>query len=106
MLDVSSRPESAWLSRWLPLALTAVAVVLALWSVVGPSGWLEVQRLRDERLRLQEKISDIEAENARLRGRLRRLENDPAELERLAREKLGMVKPDEWVVVVPRDVVP
>lgn len=106
MLDVSSRPEPPWLSRWLPPALTVVAVVLAIWSVVGPSGWLEVQRLREERLRLQEKISDIEAENARLRGRLERLENDPAELERLARDKLGMVKPDEWVVVVPRDVVP
>lgn len=106
MLGVSSRPESPWLSRWLPPALIVFAVALAVWSVVGPSGWLEVRRLRDERLRLQEKISDIEAENARLRGRLQRLENDPAELERLAREKLGMVKPDEWVVVVPRDVAP
>lgn len=87
----------------LSAALLLLAVALLIWAVVGPSGWLEVRRLRQERLKLAGQVAEVEAENARLRQRIERLERDPAELERLAREKLGMVKPDEWVVVVPRE---
>lgn len=94
---------SPYRSYFAAALLLLAAVALVVWAVVGPSGWLEVRHLRAERERLVGQIADIEAENARLRHRIERLERDPAELERLAREKLGMVKPDEWVVVVPHE---
>ncbi len=99
-----SHPDASPYRSYLTAALLLLAAVaLVVWAIVGPSGWLEVRSLRTERERLAEQIADIEAENARLRHRIDRLERDPAELERLAREKLGMVKPDEWVVVVPHE---
>ncbi len=49
---------------------------------------------------LERRTSELENENAELRGEIARL-NDPAELERLARECLGMVGPGEIALVVP-----
>ena len=44
-------------------------------------------------------------ENARLRELADRLETDPTTIESLAREKLGLVRPGEILVVV-KDVKP
>jgi cell division protein FtsB len=49
---------------------------------------------------LERRAAELEAANDDLRAELARL-HDPAELERLARECLGMVAPGEIVLVVP-----
>jgi len=49
---------------------------------------------------LERRASELERENAELRGEIARL-NDPAELERLARGCLGMVGPGEIALIVP-----
>jgi cell division protein FtsB len=53
---------------------------------------------REERERLAEQVALLEEQNARLQQRLDQL-NQPAELERLARECLGMVRPGEIAFV-------
>lgn len=85
---------------WGPL-LWLLAVAVVIYAAFGPSGWREVQRLHQERLQLEERISELEEENRRLKSQLDRLEHDPVFLEQLAREKLGMVYPDERIVIVP-----
>lgn len=53
---------------------------------------------RNEEKRLAAEISGLEAERARLQEQMRALqEEDPEYIERLAREKLHMSKPDETV---------
>jgi cell division protein FtsB len=49
---------------------------------------------------LERRAAELEAANDELRTELARL-HDPAELERLARECLGMAAPGEIVLVVP-----
>lgn len=49
---------------------------------------------------LERRTTELERENAKLSGEIARL-NDPAELERLARECLGMVGPGEIALVMP-----
>jgi cell division protein FtsB len=49
---------------------------------------------------LERRTADLQQENARLNATIARL-NDPAELERLARECLGLVAPGEVALVVP-----
>ncbi len=49
---------------------------------------------------LQRRTAELQLTNARLQDRIDRLD-DPAELERLARECLGMVAPGEVALVVP-----
>ena len=85
---------------WGPL-LWLLALGVIGYAAFGPSGWREVQRLRQERLQLESRISELEEENRRLQQRLDRLEHDRVFLEQLAREKLGMVYPDERIVIVP-----
>jgi len=80
-------------SRLTPAAVilaTTVAVLLCVMSV--PLRTYLSQRTQLDRLQLQSHV--LEQQNAKLRQRVAQL-HDPAYLQRLARECLGMVKPGE-----------
>ena len=73
-----------------------------MYAVFAPSGYKDYHETRIERERLEAEIAELEAENRRLRERIERLQTEPDFLEQLAREKLGMVYPDEKIVIMPR----
>ena len=86
--------QTGW--RWWKLALIFVA--LAGWVyllVAGEGGLLELRETRRELADLEARVARLAAENDSLSTVLYRLENDPAYLEKVAREDLGMVKPGE-----------
>ncbi len=56
------------------------------------------ERMRREILRLDAEIEKQETLSRQLRADIDELRNDPAAVERLAREKLGYAKPDETVI--------
>ncbi|HET7235437.1 MAG TPA: septum formation initiator family protein [Actinomycetota bacterium] len=78
-------------------ALVVVVVFLALMAVV-PARQFLAQRGRIAEL--ERRTAELEQSNADLRSEVERL-HDPAELERLARECLGMVAPGEVAFVTP-----
>lgn len=91
-----SRPEDL-LQRTLPIAMLALALVAVPVLVLEPEG---LPRLRA----LQKELDDVNTENDELRrgvGRLRievkQLRDDPATIERIARDELGMVRKSEVV---------
>ena len=80
-----------------------LGVVVAL-LVVGAAGIrsyrdLALQKAREAELEGQ--IARTEERIAELRERVERLESDPATLERLARQELGLVRQEDLVVVFP-----
>jgi cell division protein FtsB len=75
--------------------LTAVVLLLGAAGVVPAKQYLAQ---RDRIADLEVQIRALTAERGRLQHRVDRL-RDPAELERLARECLGMVKPGEIAFV-------
>lgn len=84
-------------------ALLVIVTLLGVFSAVPIRQYAEqrsrIAGLEREAARLEQANATLESEIARLR--------DPAELERLARECLGMVKPGEVAfVVVPKDGQP
>ena len=82
--------------RWL---LLAFAIVIFVDMLVGDQGLLamfETERRRDE---LTADIARKRAENAGLAEQVRRLDEDPAILEELARE-LGLIRPGEKVFIL------
>jgi cell division protein FtsB len=79
-------------------AALLVAVALLLTLAIGPAGQYLDQRGRIAEL--ERRSAELEQQNADLRSQIAKL-NDPAELERLARECLGLVAPGETVLVVP-----
>jgi cell division protein FtsB len=78
----------------------AVVAMIVLTLSVAPLRTLLDQRA--ELSHLEQQTKDLAFDNAVLEARIAEL-NDPAHLERLARECLGMVKPGETAfVLIPR----
>ena len=65
------------------------------------SSYRDLAAARDRRQALQGEIQQTRAENDELVLRIERLRNDPATLERLAREQYRMMRPDDLVIVIP-----
>jgi cell division protein FtsB len=59
-------------------------------------------RARNDRIALTAEIESLRAENARLRRRAQALKNDPATIEAVARQELGLLRRDEKVIVFGR----
>jgi cell division protein FtsB len=86
-------------------ALVFVGCVLVIDSLVGDKGLLAMIEARQEYRRLEQSLAVARAENARLREEARRLREDPAAIEELARRELGLIKPGEKLFIV-KDVPP
>jgi cell division protein FtsB len=78
------------------IALVAVIIIFALFNF-----WQNIhkmERLENEIESIKEEIEKAEAENNELREQLENT-NDPEYIEEVAREKLGLVKPGEMLLV-------
>jgi cell division protein FtsB len=83
--------------RW---ALLFVSFVLAIDALAGDKGFFEMLRARRQYAELSGAIHDLKTENARLRDEARRLKEDAATIETLARRELGLIRPGEVLFVV------
>ena len=80
--------------RWVLAALFLIgAAYFALFG--GDYGYFDVRRLARERTIEEARLAAIRAEVARLRSRADSLKRDSATLERLAREKYGLIRSGE-----------
>jgi cell division protein FtsB len=70
--------------------------------VVFFPGYSKLQELRDRNRDLEDKIRRLHIENSLLEQELTRIENDPMYQERIAREKMGLVRKGE----VPVKILP
>ena len=82
------------------LALAVIAVLVAV-GTASVRSWRDLAEERAHEADLQASIVRTENAVRELEERNRRLEKDPVTLERLARQELGLVKPDDLVVVFP-----
>jgi cell division protein FtsB len=82
------------------LALAFVAVIVLVNAIVGDRGLLETWRARREFSSLVAGISAMRGENRALRDEARRLREDPATIESLARHDLGLIRPGEILILV------
>jgi cell division protein FtsB len=69
--------------------------------VVGDRGFLSVRHERQELVRAQNELTALVEENRKLEAELAALKSDPKAVEKIAREKLGLVKPGEVVLILP-----
>ena len=63
-------------------------------------------RARKTHQELVTAIERLRTENARLRDEARRLRSDPATIEALARQELGLIKPGEMLFIVKNAAIP
>ena len=74
--------------------LFAVALVIFLFFL--PS-FTKMQNVKAKNVEYEKRLTELKAEYATLQEEKERLENDPVYLEKVAREKLGLIKQGEVV---------
>jgi cell division protein FtsB len=76
------------------------ALVLIVDGLVGDRGFMAMLRARRQYDELTATLVRQRAENERLREDARRLRDDPAAIEELARRELGLIRPGEKVFII------
>lgn len=61
----------------------------------------EFREAHAEHQRLQTEVNQLQLETERLQEEIRQLKDDPQMIERIAREELHMIRPDEMVISFP-----
>ncbi len=80
------------------LVFSSIAFALLLMGDRGTEAWKKAQA--DSRA-LKAQIAELEKGNAAIQARIENAENSSFELEKDARERMGLVKPDEVVFLLP-----
>ncbi len=70
-------------------------------TVFGERGLLRIYEMRQEKLKIQQKVSQLTKENDLIRQEIASLHSDRRYLERIARKELGLVKPNEVIYQFP-----
>ena len=87
-------------AKWVAVAFVTLAMVD---GVFGQRGLIENMRLAERNEAMTVTLEALKADNETLREESRRLKEDPAAVEDLARRDLGLLKEGELVVIL-RDV--
>jgi len=98
---VSASPERSGSFRSL-LAVAAAVMVVAL-GVAAARSYRELKEIRKRETTLIEGLKESRERSEEMREEIDLVLTDPATLERLAREDLGLVRPQDVVVLLPPD---
>ena len=90
-------PFYKFLRLLLPITLLALAAAIVPLKVFDSQGIERVERLKKELLDLKETNLHIQRENEVLRREINAFYADPEYVEKMARDELGMVGPDEYI---------
>ena len=84
-------------SRTVFLGIAGLSLILLGVAILRTGGILDLLRLTERVSAMRAEMTALEDENGRLRAQVRRLRNEPQEIERIARDVLGLVRPGETV---------
>ena len=86
-----------------PVLVAVVVSLLLLLAIAGFGSYRDLEAARQRQELLEEKIEATRLRNEELTQRIGRLQDDPAAIERLAREQYRMMLPGDVVVVLPAE---
>ena len=85
------------LERSLPIAILAIALVGAPILIFQPEGLPRMRALEKELAGVNAENAELKRDVGRLRVQVKELRDDPAAVERIARDQLGLVRKSEIV---------
>ncbi len=91
------RARQVLLERALPLSVLALALVSVPVLILSPTGFSRLETLRHERTKADQEVADLSAQVDELRAEVERIKRDPAAVERVARDELGLIRQTEVV---------
>ena len=87
-------------TRLLNYALVFVTIVLVVDALVGDKGLLDTMRARRQYAQLAADLARTREENDQLRAEIHRLLDDPAHIESVARDELGLMREGEVLFII------
>lgn len=75
---------------------------LFLHDIFGAHGFLAMRRTKQEIERVQGEIARLNKENTELSQEVKALKSDPHKIESIARDELGLAKPGEMIIKIPK----
>jgi len=93
-------PSSQFRRRGVHLLLIFVTLVLVIDALIGEKGLMESMHAQRQFRELGASLDRLRRDNANLRDEARRLKEDPATIESLAREQLGLIRPGEIMFIL------
>ncbi|HVW24319.1 MAG TPA: septum formation initiator family protein [Polyangiaceae bacterium] len=89
---------SAIVERLLPVAVLAISAISVPVMILSPTGAPRLRALTEEKRRVDVEISRLGDQIRQLRAEVRQLKSDPASVEQVARDELGLLRRTEIVV--------
>ena len=93
-------PSSVFRRRGVHVLLIFVTLVLVVDALIGEKGLMESMRARRQHREVTASLEALRRDNTKLRDVVRRLNEDPATIEFVAREDLGLIRAGEVVFIL------
>src|ERR1700674_2440728 len=82
--------------------LGLLVLVLVVHDIFGPHGYLAMRRTQQEINKVTADLDQLNQENLQLEQEVRELKTDPHKIEKIARDELGLARPGEVIIKIPR----
>jgi cell division protein FtsB len=92
-----SRGQADFLQKTLPIAMLSLALVAVPVLILEPEGLPRLRGLTKELNQVETDNDELRRDIGKLRVEVTQLRDDPAAVERIARDELGMVRRSEVV---------
>jgi len=92
----------ALLRHYGPALLGLLVVVLVVHDIFGTHGYLAMRRTQQEIKKVNADVDQLNKENLQLEQEVKELKTDPHKIEKIARDELGLAKPGEVIIKIPR----
>jgi cell division protein FtsB len=99
-LPFEERVNQFFQRNWTALLGAALALLL-LQDIFGTHGLIAMRKSQKEAKQVQQEITRLDNENQKLEENVRSLKSDPAAIERIAREEMGLARPGEYIFKLP-----
>ena len=90
-----------FVSRNLSWFLAIALALLLLQDVFGAHGLVAMHRSQQQAAATQKEIDQLNESNLQMQDRVKSLKSDPAAIERIAREEMGLARPGEYIFKIP-----
>ena len=79
-----------------------LVLVLVVHDIFGTHGYLAMRRTQQEIKKVTADLDQLNKENAQLEQEVKELKTDPHKIEKIARDELGLARPGEVIIKIPR----
>jgi len=90
------------LRQYGPALIGLLVLVLVVHDIFGAHGYLAMRRTQQEIMKVTKDLDQLNKENSELEQEVRELKTDPHKIEKIARDELGLARPGEVIIKIPR----